>query len=94
MKVDKETLMHVAEVARLNLNEDEIKKFLVEMNEIIESFSTIDKLDTSGVKPSFQPVEIRNSFREDRIEKSFTQEDALRNSKQTKDGYFKGPKSI
>jgi aspartyl-tRNA(Asn)/glutamyl-tRNA(Gln) amidotransferase subunit C len=94
MKVDEETLKHVAEMARVNLTDNEVEKFLPQLNEIIEMFSAISKVDTSGVKPSFQPVELKNSLRDDEETECLTQEEALKNSDQTKNGYFKGPRSL
>ncbi|MCK4520980.1 MAG: Asp-tRNA(Asn)/Glu-tRNA(Gln) amidotransferase subunit GatC [Nanoarchaeota archaeon] len=94
MKVDKELIEKVASVARLKLTDAEIKKFLPELKEVLEYFSELDKADVKGVKPSFQPVEIKNLMREDKIKKSLTQEEALRNTSHKKDGYFKGPRAV
>ena len=94
MKIDKKLIEHVASVARLNLSEKEKQKFVKDFKDILESFSTIDKCDTKGVKPSFQPVELKNQMREDKVEKSLSQEEALKNTSLKKDGYFKGPKAI
>lgn len=94
MKVDKELIERVAAVARLELTDQEVEKFLGDFKEILDSFSTIDKCDTKGVEPSFQPVEIDNFMREDLVEESFPQEDALKNTKNKKDGYFKGPRAV
>jgi aspartyl-tRNA(Asn)/glutamyl-tRNA(Gln) amidotransferase subunit C len=94
MKIDKQLIEHVAEVARLNLTEEEIKKFLPQLKEILEAFSKIDKADTKDVKPSFQPVELRNVMRNDNKEECLTQEEALSNTQYKKDGYFKGPRAV
>ena len=92
--IDKETLLHVAETARLSLTEDEIKEFLPQLNDVIEAFSKLSEVNTDNIKPSFQPVEIKNVMREDIVGKSLSQEQALKNAKNTKDGYFKGPRII
>ncbi|MEA2038075.1 MAG: Asp-tRNA(Asn)/Glu-tRNA(Gln) amidotransferase subunit GatC [Nanoarchaeota archaeon] len=94
MKIDKALLEHVAELARLKLSEEEIKKFIPQLKEIMEHCSSLDKVDTSNTKPSFQPVELKNVMREDKIEKCLSQEEALKNSKEKKDGYFKGPMAV
>ncbi len=94
MKIDKELIQHVAELARLKLTDKEIEKFVKDFKDILDNFSIIDKCDTKGVKPSFQPVEIKNFMREDKVEDSFTQEESLSNSENKKDGYFKGPRAI
>ena len=94
MRVGEELIKHVAEVARLNLTEAEIKKFVPQLKEILNTFSEISKVDTKGIKPSIQPVELKNVFREDNIGVSLTQEEALRNTEHKKDGYFKGPRAV
>jgi aspartyl-tRNA(Asn)/glutamyl-tRNA(Gln) amidotransferase subunit C len=94
MKIDKELIEHIAELARLKLTDSEIKKFLPELKEILNAFSKLDKVNTSGVKPSFQPVELKNMMREDKTKDCLSQEKALSNAKEKKDGYFKGPMAV
>lgn len=91
-KVDKKLLLRVAENARLNLTEAEIKEFLPQLKEILEAFSKLDEIDVSKEKPSFQPIALENVMREDKAEKCLSQEEALKNTKNKKDGYFLGPK--
>ena len=94
MEVDRKLLEHVAELARLKLNEEEIKKFLPQLKEILEFFSKLKDIDTDNVKPSFQPVELKNAMREDKEEQCLSQDDALSLTEHKKDGYFKGPRAI
>ncbi len=94
MKVDKELIEKVASVARLKLTESEIKKFMPQMKDILDAFSKIDKVNTDKAKPSFQPVEMKNSLREDKKGKCLSQEEALSNTEHKKDGYFKGPRAV
>ena len=94
MEVDKKLLEHVAELARIKLNDDEIRKFLPQLKEIVEFFSKLKDISTNNVKPSFQPVEIKNIMRDDREEQCLSQDDALSLTEHKKDGYFKGPKAI
>ncbi|MEW6063126.1 MAG: Asp-tRNA(Asn)/Glu-tRNA(Gln) amidotransferase subunit GatC [Nanoarchaeota archaeon] len=94
MKIDKELLLNIAKNARLNLTEDEINKFMPQLKEILEAFSKLDKAVTKNVKPSFQPIEMKNIYREDRVEPSLKQEEALSNTEHKAKGYFKGPKTI
>ena len=94
MQIDEKLIKHVAKVARLNLTETEIKEFLPQLKEILDTFSKIQEVDTKKTEPSFQPVELKNALREDIVKKSISQEDALKNTQHKKDGYFKGPKVI
>ena len=89
--IDRELLLSVAKNARLNLSEAEVKKFLPKLKNVLEYFSMLDYLDVSGEKPAFQPVETKNRMREDVAGKSISQGQALSNTKNKKDGYFKGP---
>lgn len=94
VKIDKELLLRVAQNARLNLTEKEIEKFLPQFQEILDAFSTLDKLKVEKEKPSFQPIETHNVFRKDKVAQSLTQEEALSNTKHKKEGYFKGPRVV
>ncbi len=94
MKVDKNLIEKVAENARLKLTKKELDEFLSQFKEILDAFSKLDKIDTKNIKPSFQPFELKNVFREDKVKGCLTQEEALRNTIHKKDGYFKGPRII
>ncbi len=94
MKINKELILQVAKNARLNLTEKEIKEFEKDFKNILDTFSDISKVDTKNVKESFHPIEIKNHLREDKVEESLSQENALKNSKHRTDIYFKGPKAL
>ena len=94
VKINKELIEHVAEVARLKLTDKEIEKFSKELKEVIETFSKLDKVDTKGIETSLQPVELKNILREDKKEECLSQEEALSLSEHKKDGYFKGPRAV
>jgi len=94
MELNKELIKRVAEVARIELSEEEVKKFLPQLKEILESFSVIDKADTKGIVESFQPVKLQGVFREDKPGKPLSNKDALKNTEHKKDGYFKGPSAV
>ena len=94
MEVDKNILEHVAEVARIKLTEGEVKKFLPQLKEALEFFSKLKGINTDNVKPSFQPVELKNAVREDEEKECISQDDALSLTEHKKDGYFKGPRVV
>ena len=64
------------------------------LKEILEFFSQLKEINTDDVKPSFQPVELKNSMREDKEEQCLSQDEALSFSEHKKDGYFKGPRAV
>lgn len=94
MKIDKALIKHVANIARLELSESEIKEFLPQLKEILDVFSEIKQVNTKSIKPSYHPVEIKNALREDTPGKCLDHAIALSNTTHKKDGYFKGPRVI
>src|SRR3989338_3223372 len=90
-EVNKELIKHVTALARLKLTEKELEKLVPELKEIINTFSQLNRVNVDNVEPSFQPVELKNALRDDIVEKSFTNEEALSNTEHKKEGYFKGP---
>ncbi|HLD89218.1 MAG TPA: Asp-tRNA(Asn)/Glu-tRNA(Gln) amidotransferase subunit GatC [Candidatus Nanoarchaeia archaeon] len=99
--IERETLLKVAKVARLNLSEEEIKEFLPQLNDVLDAFSKLRDFDEESgqathaeMKIGIHPTEIIENVREDRVEKSFSQEEALSLTKHKKDGYFKGPRVV
>ncbi|MBI4452051.1 Asp-tRNA(Asn)/Glu-tRNA(Gln) amidotransferase subunit GatC [Candidatus Woesearchaeota archaeon] len=94
MEIDRKLLEHVAEVARLKLTEKETERFLPQMKELLEYFSQLKDIDTDNIKPSFQPVEMKNAMREDNEKECLSQDDALSLTEHKKDGYFKGPRAV
>jgi len=92
--IDKETVKRVAKLARLNLTEKEVEKFSGDLESILEAFKKLDKAKTENVKPSFQPIPIKNVFRKDEVKPSLPQEEALANAKHKEKGYFKGPRAV
>lgn len=94
MKVDKELILKVAKNARVNLSAKEVNEFVPQFKDILTYFSVLDEVDVKDVKPSFQPITVKNVFREDRVGKCLSQDEALSNANHKKDGFFKGPKAF
>ncbi|MBU5688301.1 MAG: Asp-tRNA(Asn)/Glu-tRNA(Gln) amidotransferase subunit GatC [Candidatus Aenigmarchaeota archaeon] len=91
-KIDEKLVNHICAAAKLELTEDEKKKYLKQLEEILQVFKEIDEVDTSSVEPSFHPIKIKNNWREDE-EKKY-EWDPLGNTRHKEDGYFKGPKIV
>ncbi len=93
MEITPELVKRVAANARLNLKEDEVKKFAAEMKEILATFEKLAEVKTD-VEPSFHPIPVKNVAREDKPEKCLDREEALALTPHKKDKYFRGPKTI
>ncbi|MFH1849010.1 MAG: Asp-tRNA(Asn)/Glu-tRNA(Gln) amidotransferase subunit GatC [archaeon] len=84
----------ISELAKLNLSEPELKRFSKDFDEILTAFRVLDRINVDGVRPSFRPVEQRNPLREDKVEKSLRQEEALLFTDHKENGFFIGPKTV
>jgi aspartyl-tRNA(Asn)/glutamyl-tRNA(Gln) amidotransferase subunit C len=94
MDIDRDMIRHVARIARLNLTEKEIDEFLPQLREVLDTFSQLSEVDTEGVEPSIQPVGLKNRLRDDVVRDCVSQDEALLNTPNKKDGYFKGPRAV
>ncbi len=91
----KETIEHLSRLALLDLSDEEKDQFSKQLGDILNYFKKLDDLDTSNVEPTIHPIDgLKNVFREDIPGKSLTNEEALKNAKHKKDGYFKAPRIL
>jgi aspartyl-tRNA(Asn)/glutamyl-tRNA(Gln) amidotransferase subunit C len=91
-KIDKRLVKGVADNARLKLSDEEIEKFTKQLEDILQAFKEIDKVNTENVKPSFHPQEIKNVFRDDKAKE--WKWNPLANTKHKEKKYFKGPRIV
>ena len=94
MKIDKELIEKVSKLAKLRLDESEKDKYILDFKEILDAFAILDKIDVKSVKSSFRPIEEKNILREDKVEKSISQKEALKFTKHQEEGFFIGSKTI
>ena len=64
------------------------------MDNVLKAFGTISNVNTDKVKPTFQPIEVKNVLRKDVTELGLTREEALSNARQKEENQFKGPKVV
>jgi len=94
MKISKETVEYVANLARLSLTDEQKIKMIDDLDKILEHVDKLNKLDTSGVEPTAHILPIKNVFREDVIQPSYDREVILKNAPMKEDGCFKVPKIV
>lgn len=87
MSISEEEIRHIAKLARINLREEEIAKFRVELNQVLGYIEVLKTVDTEGVEPLAQVTGTENVFREDRAEISPLRDEILKNAP-AKDGRF------
>jgi aspartyl-tRNA(Asn)/glutamyl-tRNA(Gln) amidotransferase subunit C len=84
---DPEDVRHVASLARVDLDEDQVDEFAAQFADILEYFETLDEVPEVD-----READLVNVMRPDEEREGLSQEEALENAPETEDGYFKGPK--
>ena len=89
--LDRDQVLHVARLARLELSDEEVSTMASELSEILEHVDRISKLDLAGVEPTSHVVALENVLRADVPRPSLDRADALANAPDPSDGAFRVP---
>ncbi|RKD21073.1 asparaginyl/glutamyl-tRNA amidotransferase subunit C [Ammoniphilus oxalaticus] len=89
--ITKEQVEHVADLARLNLSDEEAEKYTIQLNDILTFFEKLKDVDTTNVEPTSHVMPIYNVMREDENRPSVKREEALKNAPDHDEGHFKVP---
>ena len=81
-------VQHIAELADVGINKDELATFTHQFNAILDYFDTLDTVKGNAAVKS----ELFNVLREDEVEPSLPQDDILRNAPAQEDGFIKAPR--
>ncbi|MEA2450769.1 MAG: aspartyl-tRNA(Asn)/glutamyl-tRNA(Gln) amidotransferase subunit [Thermoleophilaceae bacterium] len=89
--IDREQVLHVARLARLRLNDEEVERMADELSSILEHVERIDELDLEGVEPTSHVIDVENVLRPDEPRPSLPRERALANAPDATDEGFRVP---
>jgi aspartyl-tRNA(Asn)/glutamyl-tRNA(Gln) amidotransferase subunit C len=93
--ISEKDIMYVADLAKIKLDEGEIKKFTSDLNDIVEYAAMLKEVDVTGVEPMYSPnLDEGTPEREDVAKFSLTQSEALAASIYVDNGHFRVPKII
>lgn len=92
MALDRDQVLHVARLARLELSEEEIAQFAGELSNVLGHIETINQLDDlDDAEPTSHVVNVENALRADEPQPSLPQEVALAAAPDTAQGGFRVP---
>jgi aspartyl-tRNA(Asn)/glutamyl-tRNA(Gln) amidotransferase subunit C len=94
MQVDRDLILTLENLTRLELSEKEREKLQGSLNDILTMVDKLNALNTEGVEPLVYVNEEFSVLREDKVQHELTQKDALQNAPDHNDKYFKVPKVI
>ena len=72
--LDRDQVLHVARLARLDLGEDEVARMAEELSKVLDHIEKIRELDLEGIPPTSHVVDVVNALRADEPEPSLPRE--------------------
>lgn len=94
MSVDLNTVDRLAELARLEFNEDEREEIQGDLNRILKLIDKLSEVNTDGVEPLIYMTDEVARLREDVQKQVITQEEALKNAPDKDSDYIRVPKVL
>ena len=94
MSITRQQVEHVADLARLRFEEDELERMTAQLAAILAYMEQLREVDTTGVQPTTHAMELFNVFREDQIRPSMGQQEALANAPKRSGESFQVPRVI
>ena len=88
-QIDRATVAHIAELAKLTLSEEETTLYTEQLSAILEYAERLQSLDTDTIPPTASVLPLRNVWREDVARPSLARRDALANAAETDADQFR-----
>jgi aspartyl-tRNA(Asn)/glutamyl-tRNA(Gln) amidotransferase subunit C len=91
MELSRERVEHIADLAKLELSDEEIGRYQAQLSAILAYFEDLQALDTEEIPPTASVLPLRSVTRVDEVEPTLEREEALKNAPEAEDGCFKVP---
>jgi aspartyl-tRNA(Asn)/glutamyl-tRNA(Gln) amidotransferase subunit C len=89
--ISRDEVAHVANLARLQLSDDELDHFTEQLAAVLEHARDVEALDVSGVEPTAHPYELTNVMRPDEVRPTLDRDEVLAQAPAAEDGQFRVP---
>jgi aspartyl-tRNA(Asn)/glutamyl-tRNA(Gln) amidotransferase subunit C len=89
--IDREQVLHVARLARLELSDEEVERYAAELSKVVGYIEKIEELDLADVPPTSHVVDVTNVLRADEPRPSLPREVALASAPDVAEGGFRVP---
>ena len=93
-KISEQEVKKIAELSRLSLTNEELKKRTKDMNNILDYMDTLNEIDTENVEELYNVHDMNNSLREDNYDSSLDKKDVLANSPNSNSDYIEVPLTV
>lgn len=93
-EVSREELLHIANLAELELKEEDVENYLANLQDILNFADVINNANTEGLNTSTSSNEAKNVFRKDEIKEFEDNKALLQNAPEMSMNMFKVPKVL
>lgn len=94
MQIDRDLILKLENLAKLELSESEREKLAKDMGNILDMVEKLKELDTTNIEPLVYISEVENLLRADEVCRQVSNEEALSNAPASSKPFFKVPKVI
>ena len=94
MELSEDDVIKIAVLSKLEFSDDEIESFRNDLSGILNHMEELNELDTTGVSPLFNVLDLHDVVREDKVKESLSLEDVLKNSPDKDENFIIVPKII
>ena len=94
MKVSKEEILHIANLAQLELKEEEIEKYMLHLQDILNFANIVNNAPVDNLDITIGANEAKNVFRKDEVKVFNNIEGLLQNAPEQDRHMFKIPKVL
>ena len=94
MKISKDDIIKVSELARLEFKGEELEKFTEQLGNILEYIEQLNELNTDNVEPTSHVLDMSTPLREDKVVEWLSTEEVLKNAPESEDDFFVVPQVI
>jgi aspartyl-tRNA(Asn)/glutamyl-tRNA(Gln) amidotransferase subunit C len=91
MKLSREEVEHIADLARLALPDEEVATYQEQLSTILEHFEHLQELETEDISPTATVLPLRSVMRADEARPPLERGKVLENAPEAQDGRFKVP---
>jgi aspartyl-tRNA(Asn)/glutamyl-tRNA(Gln) amidotransferase subunit C len=92
--IDREQVLKVAHLARLELTPEEEVQFTTQLSDILDYIQQLSELDVTNVLPTTRAIDISNVTREDELQPYLDREAILNSAPEQEGEFFKVPKIL
>ncbi len=89
MELSHEAVRWIAELAKLELSEDEVRLYAGQLSHILQDFERLQRLDTSHIEPTASVLPLKNVMREDVADSPLAPESVIANAQDAEDNQFR-----